>query len=125
MANPWRSMFASPSWGQSATTTAGSDNGRSSECSWASRRRTARGGTKRLPPSALASDHFGELQGTNADAERVRRTIDVLVEGGFLRLQERQHRASRNVYQALSITPKGHDGLAGGIELPELPEEVA
>jgi ATP-dependent DNA helicase RecQ len=82
-------------------------------------------GTMKLSPSALSSDHYGELQGSGADAERVRRTIDVLVEGGFLRLQERQHRASRNVYQALSITPKGRDALAGGIDLPELPEEAA
>ena len=66
-------------------------------------------GTMKLSPSALASDHYGELQGSGADAERVRRTIDVLVEGGFLRLQERQHRASRNVYHALGITPKGRD----------------
>jgi hypothetical protein len=86
---------------------------------------SAREGQMRLSPSALASDHFGELQGSGADAERVRRTLDVLVEGGFLRLQERQHRDSRNVYQALSITPKGRDALAGGVELPELPEEAA
>jgi hypothetical protein len=83
------------------------------------------GGPVRLSPSALTSDHFGELRGSGADVERVRRTIDVLVEGGFLRLQERQHRTSRNVYQALSITPQGRDALAGGVGLPELPEEAA
>lgn len=82
-------------------------------------------GIMKLSPSARTSDHFGELQGSGADPDRVRRTIDVLVEGGFLCLQERQHRASRNVYQALCITPKGRDALAGGVELPELPEEVA
>jgi hypothetical protein len=86
---------------------------------------TTQDGPMRLSPSALASDHFGELQGSGADAERVQRTVDVLVEGAFLRLQERQHRASRNVYQALGITPKGRDALAGGVELPELPEEPA
>jgi hypothetical protein len=82
------------------------------------------GSPKRLSPSALASDHFGELQGSGADAERVRRTIDVLVEGGFLRLHDRQHRASRNIYQALGISTRGRDALAGGVELPELPGEV-
>ena len=83
------------------------------------------GGAMKLPPSALASDHYGELQGSGADVERVRRTIDVLVEGGFLRLQERQHRASRNVYHVLGITPKGRNALAGGVELPEFSEEAA
>ncbi len=83
------------------------------------------GGAMKLPPAALASDHYGELQGSGADVERVRRTIDVLVEGGFLRLQERQHRASRNVYHALGIIPKGRDALAGGVEVPEFSEEAA
>ena len=40
----------------------------------------------------------------------------------LLQLQERQHRASLNVYQALGITQKGLDALAGGVELPEPPE---
>src|SRR5207253_8445413 len=52
-------------------------------------------GTITLSPSGRTSDHFGELQGSGADIERVRRTIDVLIESGFLRLQERQRRASR------------------------------
>lgn len=83
------------------------------------------GNVQRLSPSALASDHFGELQGAGASPERVRRTMDALIEGGFLQLQERQHRASLNVYQAISITQRGRDALAGGVELPEPPGEGA
>ena len=43
-ASPWPSTSAWPSWGRCATTTAGSAGGRSSGCSWASRRPTPRAG---------------------------------------------------------------------------------
>jgi ATP-dependent DNA helicase RecQ len=86
---------------------------------------TFQGQTQRLSPSALASDHFGELQGSGADAERLRRTMEALTEGGYLQLQDKQHRASRNVYSAVSITQLGRDALAGGVELPEPPDQEA
>jgi hypothetical protein len=79
---------------------------------------TYNGQKRALPPSARASDHFGELQGTGADAERVRRTLDALVEGGYLGLIEKVHRASGASYSAVGITQRGRDALAGGVALP-------
>lgn len=72
----------------------------------------------RLSPAARASDHFGELDGTGAKAERVQRTIQVLIEGGYLQLVERTIRAKGITYTAVSITQRGRDALAGGVELP-------
>ncbi len=73
----------------------------------------------RLSAAARASDHFGELDGTGAKADRVQRTIDVLIEGGYLRLTERTIRAKGVTYTAVSITQRGRDALAGGVDLPE------
>ena len=71
-----------------------------------------------LSPAARASDHFGELDGLGIKAERVQRTIEALVEGGFLQLGERTIRAKGVSYTAVSITRRGRDALAGGVELP-------
>lgn len=86
---------------------------------------TFNGQTRPLAPLARASDHFGELEGSGADEDRVRRTLDALIEGGYLGLVERVHRDSRTAYQAVAITPKGRDALAGGVELPDFPEPGA
>lgn len=75
-----------------------------------------------LAPRALASDHFAELEGTGADPMRVRRTIDALVEGGYLRLVERPRHDTGQPYNAIAITGKGRDALGGGVELPEFPD---
>jgi ATP-dependent DNA helicase RecQ len=84
------------------------------------------GETRRLAPTALASDHYGVLDGSGVDAERLRRTLDVLIEGGYLGLEERAHRGAGTTYRSVVITGKGRDALAGGIELPTLqPEAVA
>ncbi len=84
---------------------------------------TVNGEVRRLSDLARASDHFGELEGSGADAERVRRTLDVLVEGGYLQLADRMNRATGQPYSAVAITQKGRDALAGGIELPKYREE--
>ncbi len=84
------------------------------------------GEVRRLPVSALASDHFGALEGSGVDGERLRRTLDVLIEGGYLGLAERAYRAGGTTYQSVVITEKGRDALAGGVELPGAPQpEVA
>src|SRR5262249_21359243 len=84
------------------------------------------GETRRLAPTALASDHYGVLDGSGVDSERLRRTLDVLIEGGYLGVEERVHRGAGTTYQSVVITEKGRDALAGGIELPSLqPEAVA
>ncbi|HLI91917.1 MAG TPA: RecQ family ATP-dependent DNA helicase [Ktedonobacteraceae bacterium] len=76
----------------------------------------------RLSPAARASDHFGELEGTGARPERVGRTIEALVEGGYLQLVERTIPAKGVTYPAVAITQRGRDALAGGVPLPEFPE---
>ncbi len=88
---------------------------------------TYQGQTRKLPPTALASDHFGELAGREMDEERIRRTLDALIEGGYVQLAERQHRAAGTTYAAVSITQKGRDALAGGVALPTPwePEAIA
>jgi hypothetical protein len=86
---------------------------------------TYNGQTRVLPPSARTSDHFGALQGSGADAERVRRTLDALIEGGYLGLMEKVHRTSGTPYSAVGITQRGRDALAGGIALPVYQEPGA
>lgn len=76
----------------------------------------------RLSAAARASDHFGELAGTGARGDRVRRTIEALIEGGFLHLVERRIPTKDLTYTAVAITRQGRDALAGGIELPEFRE---
>jgi hypothetical protein len=84
------------------------------------------GQIRRLPVSARASDHFGALEGSGVDPERLRRTLDVLIEGGYLELAERSYRAGGTTYQSVVMTQKGRDALAGGVELPGAPQpEVA
>ena len=80
---------------------------------------TRQGQRLSLSPRARVSDHFGELQGAGADAGQLRRTFDALVEGGYLRLVERAHHAAGTTYEAVAITQRGRDGLAGGVALPE------
>jgi ATP-dependent DNA helicase RecQ len=83
---------------------------------------TFQGQRRPLSPSALHSDHFEVLKGTGADADRVRRTLDALIEGGFLELRANTYRGTGTAYQAVWITPRGRDALAGGVELPEFPQ---
>ena len=78
-----------------------------------------------LSPAARASDHFGELDGMGIKAERVQRTIEALIEGGYLQLSERAIRAKGISYTAVSITQRGRDALAGGVELPAFREVEA
>jgi hypothetical protein len=82
---------------------------------------------QKLSPSALASDHFGVLDGMGIDAERLRRTLDVLIEGSYVQWQERLHRGAGTTSLAVALTQKGRDALAGGVDLPEFydPEAVA
>jgi ATP-dependent DNA helicase RecQ len=79
------------------------------------------------PLSAMArsSDHFGELEGSGVNADQVRRSLDALIEGGYLQLVDRHLRMEARSYAAVSITQTGRDALAGGIELPMLHEVVA
>jgi len=76
----------------------------------------------KLSATARASDHFAELDGTGAKAERVQRTIASLVEGGYLQTTERTIRAKNITYTAVAITQRGRDALAGGVTLPEFRE---
>jgi hypothetical protein len=80
------------------------------------------GQTLRLAATALASDHFAALQGSGATPDQVRRTVDVLVEAGFLQSRERRFRGDEQSYHALALTQRGRDALAGGEELPAQPE---
>jgi hypothetical protein len=88
---------------------------------------TYHGQVQKLSPSALASDHFGMLDGMGIDTERLRRTLDVLIEGGYVQWHERLHRGAGTTYLAVALTQKGRDALAGGVDLPEFydPEAVA
>ena len=70
-----------------------------------------------LSATARASDHFGELEGTGATGERVQRTMEALIEKGYLALTERTNRAKGITYSAVAITQNGRDALAGGVEL--------
>jgi ATP-dependent DNA helicase RecQ len=86
---------------------------------------TFEGKTRKLSPIALASDHFGELEGRGVKADHVRRALDALIESGYLQLVERPLRGSGETYPAVKITQKGRDALAGGIDLPTLQESEA
>ncbi len=68
--------------------------------------------------TARSSDHFGELDGTDIKADHVRRSLDALIESGYLQEVERPFRDMRGTYSAVKITQKGRDALAGGIDLP-------
>jgi hypothetical protein len=83
---------------------------------------TFQGQTRKLSPAALASDHFGELEGSGVKADQVRRALDALIESGYLQLVERPLRGGSGTYAAVKITQKGRDALAGGIDLPALQE---
>jgi len=76
-----------------------------------------------LSPTARASDHFGILEGTGADGERVRRTLEVLVEAGYLASVDRAHQGAGTTYTAVALTRKGRDALAGGVALPAFDEK--
>src|SRR5579875_1288395 len=85
------------------------------------------GKNRLLSPAARASDHFGELEGKGISADRLQLTQKALIEGGYLQFVERTWRGShstRSSYQAVAITPKGRDALAGGVELPVYSEEA-
>jgi len=80
---------------------------------------TYQGKTNTLSPTARASDHFGELEGTGINSDQVRRSLDALIERGYLHLDERPSYKGNGTYFAATITQKGRDALAGGRELPE------
>jgi ATP-dependent DNA helicase RecQ len=84
------------------------------------------GKNRPLPRAARASDHFGELENKKSTADQVRLSFKALIEGGYLQLVEKCWRSAdteRPPYQAVAITSKGRDALAGGVELPEESEE--
>jgi ATP-dependent DNA helicase RecQ len=86
---------------------------------------TYAGKVSRLSPTARSSDHFGELEGSGITTERLRRTLQALIEGGYLTIRERLNRATGENYQAVAITQRGRDALAGGIALPDHGEASA
>jgi len=71
------------------------------------------------PPTARASDHFGALQGSGIDRDRVYSALDALVDGGYLRGVERVISGSGVVYTAIAMAQEGRDALAAGVALPE------
>jgi hypothetical protein len=83
---------------------------------------TFQGRVRILSPTARASDHFGEFEGSNVKADQVRRALDALIESGYLQLVERPLRGTNETYSAVQITQKGRDTLAGGVDLPALQE---
>ncbi|MBI3977800.1 MAG: RecQ family ATP-dependent DNA helicase [Chloroflexi bacterium] len=80
---------------------------------------TSSGGVRLLSKTARVSDHFGELAGTGAGSDRMRRSLDALIEGGYLKLVDRFDPRQRQAYKAVAMTQKGRDALAGGVPLPE------
>jgi len=80
------------------------------------------GQIRRLSPMACSSNHFGELEGTGINADRLRRALDALIEGVYLHIEERHLRKENRMYSAVTLTQKGRDALAGGVELPALHE---
>jgi ATP-dependent DNA helicase RecQ len=80
------------------------------------------GQTKQLlSASARSSDHFRELEDRKISPDHLRLTVDALIEGGYLQLIEKNWRGNgeeQKTYQAVSITQKGRDALAGGVNLP-------
>src|SRR5258708_35385034 len=85
-------------------------------------RTTFQGHVRKLSPTARASDHFAELDGRSVKADHVRRALDALIESGYLQLVERPLRGMTETYQAVKITQKGRDTLAGGADLPAVQE---
>jgi len=85
----------------------------------------SQGQTRPLPATARSSDHFGGLQTSGVTLEQVRRTLDVLIEAGFLHLRERRFRSGALSYQAVALSQRGQDALAGGEELPNYPNAEA
>jgi ATP-dependent DNA helicase RecQ len=81
-----------------------------------------KGETKPLSRSAHASDHFEELKSSGITGDRFERTLNALIEAGFLQLHERVFQAKGITYSAVKITQKGRDALAGGIALPTFKE---
>ena len=76
-----------------------------------------------LSISARSSDHYDELKGHKISQNQLQQTFVALIEGGYLQQVEKplrnQNSASeRQTYQAIAITQKGRDALAGGMELP-------
>ena len=78
------------------------------------------GKVRKLSLTARSSDHFGELEGTGIKEDHVRRSLDALIEGGYLEAVERPLWNRDGTYEAVKITQKGRDALAGGIDLPAL-----
>ena len=83
---------------------------------------TFQGHVRKLSPTARASDHFGDFEGSNVKADHVRRALDALIEGGYLQLVERSLHGMNETYAAVKITQKGRDALAGGVDLPAFQE---
>jgi hypothetical protein len=81
---------------------------------------TFQGNVRKLPPSAHASDHFGELEGTGIKEDQVRRSLVALIESGYLEATERPLWNRDGTYEAVQITQRGRDALAGGVDLPAL-----
>ncbi len=79
---------------------------------------TFQGTIRKLSPTAKSSDHFGELEGSGIKADQVRRSLDALIEGGYLHIVQRPLYKEKGTYGAVAMTQKGRDALAGGIELP-------
>lgn len=88
------------------------------------------GQSRQLPLAARNSDHFGELEHKGVSADHLHLTLKALLEGGYLHLVEKHWRNTggtengRLSYQALALTPRGRDALAGGVELPETSAEA-
>jgi len=79
---------------------------------------------KQLSAAAHSSDHFEELKDRKVSQDHLRLTMNALIEGGYLQEVEKSWRgkdAVQNTYQAVSLTQKGRDALAGGIDLPQTP----
>jgi hypothetical protein len=82
---------------------------------------TFQGKERKLSPSARASDHYGELEGSGVKPDHVKRALDGLIQVGYLQIVERSF-STGGTYAAVKITQKGRDALAGGIDLPALQE---
>lgn len=76
-------------------------------------------GVKPISKSARASDHYEILKDYKNRPDVVRRTFEALIEGGYLELIERPLSDGQQTYQALAISTKGRDALAGGVALPD------
>lgn len=78
---------------------------------------TFNGKKTQLSQSARSSDHFGDLKDAGCSDAVVRGALSALIEAGYLHLIERPRRDGQS-YNAVSITQKGRDALAGGVPLP-------